>query len=130
MVRVSINQTLGKSQVQKEEKKGCNLYGKGNTNNGKQLGANLPSRHVVLERILKTTSKEELMNELKEANPHVNIRSLELPTTSEVFRIHMYKLEVSVDDLGKVIDPNNIPAGIGIRPFRFKKPETAPSGNS
>ena len=113
----------------KRRKRGCNLYGKGNTDNGKQLGANLPSRHVVLERVLKTTSKEELMNKLKEYNPHVNIRSLELLTKSDDSRFHMYKLEVSVEDLGKVMDPNNIPAGIGIRPFWFKKPGTASSGN-
>ena len=70
------------------------------------------------------------MNSLKVANPHVNIRSLELLTKSNTSLFHMYKLEVSVDDLGKVIDPINIPADIGIRPFWFKKPETAPGGNS
>ena len=90
----------------------------------------LPSRHVVLERILKTTSKEELMNSLKYSNPHVHIRSLELLTKSNESRYHMYKLEVSVEDLSQIMDPNNIPAGIGIRPFWFKKQDTISRSNS
>ena len=117
---------------EKRRKKGVSFYGKGNSNlsNGRQLGAILPSRHFVLERILKNTTKEELTNCLKEANPQVNIRSLELLTKSSLSRYHMYKLEVSIEDVIKVMDPNNIPAGIGIRPFWFKKQEPADSNNS
>ena len=104
---------------EKRRKKGVSFYGKGNSNlsNGRQLGAILPSRYFVLERILKNTTKEELTNCLKEAYPQVIIRSLELLTKSSLSRYHMYKLEVSIEDVIKVMDPNNIPAGIDIRPF-------------
>ena len=40
----------------------------------KQLGAELPSRHFVLERILKTATKDDLLSYFKQANPAVKIR--------------------------------------------------------
>ena len=45
-------------------------------------------------------------------------------------RFHMYKMEVAVDDLSKVMDPTSIPAGIGIRPYWFKKSSSSNDGSS
>ena len=109
--------------VEKKKRKGCSVFGKGNIN-GKQLGAELPSRHFVLERILKTATKDDLLSYLKQSNPLVNIRSLELLTKSVESRYNMFKLEVCIEDITRVMEPTYIPAGVGIRPYWFRRQST------
>lgn len=85
-----------------------------NSQNDGVLGAPAPSRHIVIERVMRSTSLESL-RKLIDKNGII-VRSLEALSHVEA-KYQKFKLEVPKSDLQKVYNGENWPVGVCVRPY-------------
>ena len=81
------------------------------------MGAPLPSRFLVIERIQRSIQKEDLCGHIKYKNSHIAIRTLKLMSKND----SLYKrflLEVSLEHFDRVIQENFWPPGVRVRIFK------------
>ena len=97
----------------------------GSTN--KIFGAPPPSRHFVLDRVMKEITKDDLQAYISNKNNELDVRSLECMSHADS-RFNKYKLEISVEDCKIIYAPVFCPSGTRIRPF-FRKREGEGTGD-
>lgn len=85
----------------------------------KIFGAPPPSRHFVIERVMKDVTKEELLAYITSKNGELEVRSLECMSHEESL-YNKFKVEISVEDCKIIYAPDFWPWGTRIRPF-FRK---------
>ena len=83
--------------------------------NGMTMGAPLPSRFIVIERINKAITKEQVKAHTVSKN--VNLRSIKLMSKENSMN-KMYLLEVSVEQYNTVRNVEFWPQGVKFRPFK------------
>ena len=94
----------------------------------KIFGAPPPSRHYVLERVMKEITNEDLIAYMNNKNSELEVRSLEcMSHENSIYK--KYKLEISVEDCKLIYAPDFWPWGTRIRPF-FRKRNVDDSGPS
>ena len=81
------------------------------------MGAPLPSRFVVFERVMRDTTKAEVMKHTDWRR--VDLRSIKL-MSGEDSLFKRYLLEFSVEHKDKVLNETFWPRGVRVRPFRGK----------
>ena len=94
----------------------------------KIFGAPPPSRHFVLERVLKNITVEDLTSYIKDKNSNLEVRSLECMSHEDA-TYKKYKVEISVEDCKIIYAPDFWPLNTRIRPF-FRKRNVDEDGRS
>ena len=82
-----------------------------------RLGAPPPSRYLVIAKILKGKTTDDVSSYIKEVDSSIDIRSL-IPISHEEAPFQKFKLEVSVSDFFKVNNRNFWHSGVYCYPFR------------
>ena len=82
----------------------------------KVFGAPPPSRHFVLERVMKEVTDEDIKAYINNKNGELEVRSLEC-MSHESSRYKKFKIEISVEDCKIIYAPDFWPWGTRIRPF-------------
>ena len=85
--------------------------------NGTDMGAPLPSRFVVIERLRKEITKERVKSYMAESR--TELRSVKLMSREESL-CNRYLLEISVENLESVLCEKFWPRGVRVRPFKGK----------
>ena len=85
--------------------------------NGTDMGAPLPSRFVVIERLRKEITKERVKSYMAESR--TELRSVKLMSREESL-CNRYLLEISVENLESVLCAKFWPRGVRVRPFKGK----------
>lgn len=98
---------------QKQQKRRNVTVGTGQQHGGVQ-GAPAPSRDIVVERVMKTTSLNSLQTHI--VRKGITVRSLEL-LSHEDAKYQKFKLEIPKYDLQKVYTCENWPIGVVVRPY-------------
>ena len=79
------------------------------------MGVQLPSRFVVIERVKKEITKENVKKFM--GDNKTKLRSVKLMSREESM-YKRYLLEISVDDMTSVVSEKFWPQGVRVRPFR------------
>ena len=95
------------------------IYGSSSTNTeiSSEMGAPLPSRFVVLERVLRNIQKDHMRRHMNWKNQRIGIRSLKLMSNSES-QYKRYLLEVSLEHFDQVSQEGFWPGGVRVRVFK------------
>ena len=119
MARLSIGaQQKGGNNYGNKQQQKRSIYGSSAGNgSGVNMGAPLPSRFVVIERIKRNVMKSDVKRHSDWKN--VNLRSIKL-MSKEDSMFKRYLLEVSVEHVHNVISGEFWPEGVRVRPFRGK----------
>ena len=79
------------------------------------MGGPKPSRYVVIERVKKEISKEQVKTYMSDNK--TELRSIKLMSREESL-YKRYLLEISVDDMDRVLSESFWPQGVRVRIFR------------
>ena len=87
------------------------------TTNSKDMGAPLPSRFIVIERVRRHISKDDISGHISFKNKHIEVRSVKLMSKNDS-QYKRYLLEVPVNQLDTVINENFWTEGVRVRIFK------------
>ena len=81
------------------------------------MGAPLPSRFIVVERVRRHISKEDICGHISFKNKHIKVRSVKLMSKNDS-QYKRYLLEVPVNQLDVIINENFWTEGVRVRIFK------------
>ena len=87
------------------------------TTSSKEMGAPLPSRFIVIERVRRHISKDDIYGHIGFKNKHIEVRSVKLMSKKDS-QYKRYLLEVPVNQLDTVINENFWTEGVRVRIFK------------